>query len=142
MNKKLLIALTLLLVVQIVVSTYLISTAATIPIHWNIKGEIDGYGSPYASLLLPIMSVFTAWILMLCKSCPQLYNLPSGVKDKALAYSIAGRMLDWITLWIFILFTYLELCSLWRIENGIILILLILAGLPIIIYYMIRLHRA
>ncbi|MCB0843280.1 MAG: SdpI family protein [Bacteroidetes bacterium] len=36
-----------------------------IPMHWNAKGEIDGYGSPASLFLTPIITLFTMAIVWL-----------------------------------------------------------------------------
>ena len=36
-----------------------------IPIHWNEKGEVDGYGSPSTLFLMPVITLFTMAIVWL-----------------------------------------------------------------------------
>lgn len=36
-----------------------------VPIHYNLQGEIDGYGSPYTYLVLPLIMFFTNVMLSL-----------------------------------------------------------------------------
>lgn len=45
-------------IVMVVLSMWiLLSLPETIPIHWNLKGEADGFGSRYWMILVPILSV-------------------------------------------------------------------------------------
>ncbi|MDE6485632.1 MAG: DUF1648 domain-containing protein [Duncaniella sp.] len=37
---------TILLIAQAVIAVTIIKSCDTIPVHWNITGEIDSYGSP------------------------------------------------------------------------------------------------
>lgn len=59
-----------------VVAMFIISALAypymgeRVPIHWNIRGEIDGWGSPWISLL--IMPLFGAGLLFLFNFLPKL----------------------------------------------------------------------
>lgn len=34
-----------------------------VPIHWNVRGEVDGWGSPWFSMLLPAGLAFGLWSL-------------------------------------------------------------------------------
>ena len=36
-----------------------------IPLHWNIQGEVDQYGSKYTTLLLPVFVLVIQWLCVL-----------------------------------------------------------------------------
>jgi len=71
-----------------------------VPIHYNIYGEVDGYGSKTALLILPISSVLIYVGLTILNRYPHIFNFPTTVTEQnALSlYKIATRMVRWLKL--------------------------------------------
>lgn len=62
-------------IVMVVLSIWiLLSLPETIPIHWNLKGEADGYGSRYWMILVPIISVIFYYGNTRLVKIPHTYN--------------------------------------------------------------------
>lgn len=91
----------------IVLSAYL-SLPDVIPIHFNIKGEADGYGDKSFIWLTPIISAVTYWgmTLVLTKIKPWNYNYPTKVTEKnaETIYGMTKQMMVRLNLGIAILF--------------------------------------
>jgi uncharacterized membrane protein len=73
-----------------------------IPIHWNAKGEIDGYGPKYSSLILACVP---ALIYLLMTYMPKIDPKKENYKKHSKAYSIITAstviifiVLHWITI--------------------------------------------
>ena len=78
---------------------------ATIPIHYNLKGEIDGYGHKVTILILPlVMSIVISGITFINKY-PHYFNYSSTMKTENAAqqYTLATRLLRNIKLSIVII---------------------------------------
>lgn len=60
------------------------SIEGEIPTHYNLQGEIDGYGSPYTMLVLPIIMLLTFILISLVVHLvPMRYwNMPVKVKPE------------------------------------------------------------
>jgi hypothetical protein len=81
-----------LTVIALIVSFSLAATLpASIPTHWNVKGEVDGYGSPYtypiiiASVCLPFIAIFGGVVVLMTHR----YQL-----------TIMGKLLAVISVWL------------------------------------------
>lgn len=58
------------------------TTEGEIPTHWDLSGEIDGYGSPATMLILPIIMFFSNLIISISLHflSAQSWNLPCKPK--------------------------------------------------------------
>lgn len=69
----------------------------TIPIHINIYGEIDDYGSKWTVVCLPVVSTLSYLLMSWFERKPQLYNLPtSHRKSRAEQEKIAVKLVEWL----------------------------------------------
>ncbi len=81
---------------------YVIIKASTIdgqiPTHYNMAGEIDGYGSPFSALILPLimLSMVILFCLISHLVSPKYWNMPFKVKPQA-AVVVYGDMVTMIT---------------------------------------------
>lgn len=80
-----------------------------IPIHYNFKGEPDGYGSKAMLWLLPILGAAMSLGFTILSRIPHSYNYPVEVTSQnALSlYSSATRMMRSIKALIIVLFAYI-----------------------------------
>ena len=53
----------------------------SVPIHFNIAGEADGWGSKYFLLLLPIIGVVTTLAVEAIENKPHLHNYPARINE-------------------------------------------------------------
>ena len=81
-----------LTVIALIVSFSLAAALpASIPTHWNVKGEVDGYGSPYtypiiiASVCLPFIAIFGGTVVLMTHRYP---------------LTVMGKLLAVISLWL------------------------------------------
>ena len=54
----------------------------TVPTHFNIKGQADGWGSKWFIWFLPFVGVFTYGILLLAEKLPQFMNYPIKITEE------------------------------------------------------------
>ncbi|MEI7027024.1 DUF1648 domain-containing protein [Paenibacillus sp. y28] len=83
------------------------------PIHFNARGEPDGWGGRGSLFFLPGLSVLLAAGLSLLSQFPHTFNYPNPVtpENAPRQYANARRMLSWMKLELVVLFGYIE----WRI---------------------------
>ncbi len=89
---------------------------STIPIHLNISGEIDNYGSKHLIWFLPILGMFIYFGISALLKRPHIYNYGVKVTDNnALSLYRAGvRLMRIVRLWVvlIILLVVIEFVSL------------------------------
>ncbi|MDE5786076.1 MAG: DUF1648 domain-containing protein [Duncaniella sp.] len=132
---------TILLIAQAVIAVTIIKSCDTIPVHWNITGEIDSYGSPCSIIFLPILAAASWGLIIFAIRHPQYINLPPSVKNKSLAIAISRQLLSMCSLWIMAMTTYICICV--TVNTSMVwgLVLFIASLIAIIIYYGIMLYR-
>ncbi len=81
---------------------------SAIPIHFNGKGNPDGWGSKWTLLILPAISWLLCAGLYKLSHYPHLYNYPVTITDKnvQVQYLLARKFLAWTNLELAILFGY------------------------------------
>lgn len=123
----------------------------TIPIHFNLQGQPDDYGSKGTIFLLPVVCVFTMGMMYFILKSPsmQKFNYPRKVKpeNQEKFRLLSLRLIRMIMVTVGILFLALTM-EIWLIATGVLrplgswffVLLLLLVFLPIG-YYMIRVFR-
>lgn len=61
---------------------YWIKFPNIIPIHYNISGEADSFGSKWILLILPIAGIFTYFGMTFLNKYPHIFNFPVEVTDQ------------------------------------------------------------
>jgi uncharacterized membrane protein len=66
-----------------------------VPIHYNLAGEADGFGSKTENIVLPLMGVFTYVGLTVLNRYPHIFNYPVEVTEEnaSYLYRTAKRMI-------------------------------------------------
>jgi uncharacterized membrane protein len=81
-----------------------------IPTHYNMAGEIDGYGSRWTLLVLPVIGLVTDLVVAISSRFPQSWN--AGVKitvyNRVRIYRIMRDLLSEVRLGCAILFAFLS----------------------------------
>jgi uncharacterized membrane protein len=88
---------------------YLPQLPDEVPIHLNARGEVDGWGSPWLMLLLPMIGL-GLWIgLSLVQRNPEMYNYPVELNEdnQEVQYALAVRFIRFIKASTMILFAYI-----------------------------------
>lgn len=75
--------LALMVLVFLFIFTYqnFVDMPDTVPIHFNIKGEVDNWGSRWFVWFLPLTAVFTFVLLLLPEKFPQSMNYPVKITE-------------------------------------------------------------
>ena len=99
----------LFLAAQFVLSIVISLIEKNIPIHWNIYGDVDAYGSSYYIFVITSINfasfIFLRWLSL----HPEVCNFPRPFKNKDIAYSIMSAMLKMVELYISALFLYITI---------------------------------
>lgn len=99
----------LLLLIQAVLAIAVVESGKTIPIHWNLHGEIDAYGQSYNALFIVICNVLSYAILRWLSKHPEACNYPRPFKDKEKAYANVSTMLNWVAFYLCAVFLYITI---------------------------------
>lgn len=81
----------------------------TIPIHFNVKGEADGFGAKYTIFMLPIIGCVTYALMKYLVKQPHLFNYPVEITPENVhyQYEIATRMMRTMNAVVTLIFAYL-----------------------------------
>jgi hypothetical protein len=99
-------ALLSVLAIIVLYIIYRIKAPEIVPIHYNIRGEVDGYGSADTLIMLPILSILTYVGMTILNKYPHIFNFPTVVTEQnALRlYKIATRTVRWLKLLVCLLY--------------------------------------
>jgi len=76
MKKGFILSMAISIIAFVIAVWFVLTTKGDIPIHWNIAGEVDGYGSPLMMLIFPTTSILvTLLIYFLPKIDPKGENI-------------------------------------------------------------------
>jgi Protein of unknown function (DUF1648) len=83
---------------------------ARIPIHFDIAGNINGWGGPRTLWLLPIIATFTGALLTLVSRYPQSFNYPVPVTPltRPRLEAISLSMVAWLRVELASLFLWIQ----------------------------------
>lgn len=116
------------ILIQIVLSIIVVVIHKTIPLHWNISGEIDAYGSSYNIFILTSINILSYILLRWLSMHPESCNFPRPFKNRDVAFNNMSALLKWVELYVCAIILYITigiLChNLW-----ISIIYLLIAGL-------------
>ena len=107
-----------------------------VPLHWNVRGEIDSWGDTWTIVLLPVIALALYGLLTLLQRWPQWCNYPCKITDKAGAYKLMSGMIGHIKNLVMLLFLYITLSVAQIIELSTSVLLLIALAIPFIIIVM------
>ncbi|MFC4307064.1 DUF1648 domain-containing protein [Cohnella boryungensis] len=81
-----------------------------IPIHFNGKGEADGWGSKWTLTALPLIGVVLCAGMALLSRYPHHYNYPVRItmENAARQYLLSRKMLAWVNLALAVTFVWIE----------------------------------
>ena len=89
----------------------LLKLPTIIPIHFNAKGQVDGYGNKMTLLILPFFATIIYFGLTELNKYPHVFNyVPKITKDNAeRQYIIATRLIRFLKLAILLIFSLIIL---------------------------------
>ena len=78
---------------------------ATIPMHFNLHGKIDRYGSKITLLLFPLVASLVIWLLTFLNKRPRMFNYPVIIHEENIErqYLYATRLIRFLKLAIAVL---------------------------------------
>jgi len=81
----------------------------TIPQHFNIKGEPDGWGGKGSLLIMPIIGVVLFTLLSVLSRFPHVFNYPWPITETNARsqYAIARQLMSAVKLALVVTFTYI-----------------------------------
>lgn len=81
----------------------------TIPIHYNIAGQVDNYGSKVTIFILPIMGTILFIGMTILNMYPHIFNYPTKITidNAARQYSNATRMFRYLKFTILLIFSFI-----------------------------------
>ena len=117
------------------------SLPETIPTHFNIHGQVDGYGSKWSVFIFPALALVLYIALSILNRFPHVFNYPVAItSENALRqYTLATRLLRIIKTSVMIVFSIILILTtrqnLPGIHSGFLIpVILILMFGPIIYY--------
>lgn len=108
---------------------------AEVPLHFNARGEIDGWGDTWTVLLLPVIALGLYGLLTWVQRHPRRCNYPVEINDenREQAYRQMSRIVYRIKVLVMALFLYLTLGVAQVVEISPFLILAMALAVPFII---------
>jgi uncharacterized membrane protein len=90
---------------------------ARIPIHFDLSGQPNGWGSPSALLVLPVVAMLLYLGMTLVAQFPQAFNYPVRVtaQNRPRLQALSLRMIAWIKVEMVCLFAGIQ----WSIVQGV-----------------------
>ena len=86
----------------VLVATWYPTLPDTIPVHFNARGEADGYGAKGTLLAIPAISALLALGLLWLSRKPHVYNYPLEIttENAARVYAKSTTLMLSINLWV------------------------------------------
>lgn len=114
------IGIVLVIILVIITFIYWGKAPDIVPTHYNLKGEIDAYGSKNTLfILLPIAVIMYVAIAILAKF-PNIYNYPVEInqKNKEKQYFMATTFIRVINVEVLLMFLYIQVSIGYSMNNG------------------------
>jgi uncharacterized membrane protein len=120
----------------------------TVPIHFNLAGEADGFGEKRTTFIMPILASFQFLVLSVMQEYPHMFNYPVKItaENAERQYTIGVRMMRVVRIVLVAVFGTVEVYSnkeyLGLEFNGYLLLPVVLAILILpLSYLMIKSYR-
>ena len=86
------------------------SNVEIIPLHINIHGEVDNYGSKWELFILPAIALLIYLLMWWLERNPHLYNLPSSKKHSRKEQEKIGvELISWLKVITVLMFVLIEI---------------------------------
>lgn len=86
-----------------------------VPLHFNLAGEVDSYGSKYSMMLLPLIAIGNFFLFNFLNKRPYTFNYPSTITEENAEqqYRSAMNLMSAINAGVIILLFYIS----WEVVN-------------------------
>lgn len=83
----------------------------TVPIHFGLFGQPDGFGSKGWLIAMPVLSAFMYLALSIAQRYPQFSNTPWKItaENREVQYALIRWLLQWLKLEVMVLLAFLQL---------------------------------
>ena len=86
------------------------SNVDIIPLHINIHGEVDNYGSKWELFILPAIALLIYLLMWWLERNPQLYNFPNSKKHSRKEQEKIGvELISWLKVITVLMFVLIEI---------------------------------
>ena len=86
------------------------SNVEIIPLHINIHGEVDNYGSKWELFILPAIALLIYLLMWWLERNPQLYNFPNSKKhSRKEQEKIGAELISWLKVITVLMFVLIEI---------------------------------
>ena len=86
------------------------SNVEIIPLHINIHGEVDNYGSKWELFILPAIALLIYLLMWWLERNPQLYNFPNSKKHSRKEQEKIGvELISWLKVITVLMFVLIEI---------------------------------
>ena len=86
------------------------SNVKIIPLHINIHGEVDNYGSKWELFILPAIALLIYLLMWWLERNPQLYNFPNSKKHSRKEQEKIGvELISWLKVITVLIFVLIEI---------------------------------
>ena len=86
------------------------SNVEIIPLHINIHGEVDNYGSKWELFILPAIALLIYLLMSWLERNPKLYNFPSSKKHSRKEQEKIGvELISWLKVITVLMFVLIEI---------------------------------
>ena len=86
------------------------SNVEIIPLHINIHGEVDNYGSKWELFILPAIALLIYLLMWWLERNPQLYNFPSSKNHRRKEQEKIGvELISWLKVITVLMFVLIEI---------------------------------
>lgn len=99
----------LFLIIQLFLSAIILLTRKQIPLHWDIYGKIDSYGSAWNIVILALLNIFFNVIFHWLKCHPEFCNFPRAFKNPNIAFKYMSNLIQWLGFYVSLLFLYITI---------------------------------
>jgi uncharacterized membrane protein len=89
----------------------IVTLPSEVPIHFNLAGEADGWGSKYVLLILPLIGLFSILALEEVEKRPYMHNYPAHINETNVRqfYAISIRTMNLVKNGLLLTFGLLQL---------------------------------
>lgn len=99
---------------------YWFKTPDTIPMHYNLQGQIDRWGSKYESLIIPAGMIILYVLMAFLEKKPSLWNTGVTItpENKQRVYQTLLHFTTTTRFIVIVFFSYLTICTLLAVPLG------------------------